>query len=360
MEHMQQTQHTLASPRSRTAHRRTAAVLSLALLCAGANTAGAQTIKGVLQGLGRMARPDSAARRGARTPSRPGTGGAVRLLSSSVDGPDTLTGRLLADTALAGVLPGVPCGARRSCVPGWDLRVVRVTLPGRAVPAARRCTVVTEIENRGRSAAPASEVRLCMTVGGALGGCQHAMLALDVLPVPALAPGATARLVYVAQLTDPNEYQGWTVVAEIDPDEATAEANRANNAGRSTPTDSRLPELQWLAVDLPPTATVGHPLRVTLRVRNKSAVATSEPTDLQFSGANSCPYPTPNEWGGGPNRLILPAIAPRQTLTMTVELSDAVRCPISNAPIHFEFDPDHARAWGPAHEQSISRTYVLR
>jgi len=121
---------------------------------------------------------------------------------------------------------------------------------------------------------------------------------------------------------------------------------------------------QWLAVELPSAVERGSPLAVTLRLRNTSAVAASRPTHVQFAGFVECGW-TPSEWGGGPNRVAVPALAPGQTLVLRVVAPDAAgRCSAQNPPrrgtLRLAVDPDRRALWGRGHESQIERTYDIR
>ena len=197
------------------------------------------------------------------------------------------------------------CGVARACVAGFDLRVLRVALPGPVVPAGARIVVTTEVENRGREAAPVSELRLCFAhLPQRAGGREM----VDAVPLPALGPGE--RVVVRHALELPTKDRGTSnraVTADVDPDHTLGERDVTNNAATSAPASSRLPTLQLLTIDLPANARAGAALPVTLAVRNTSAVAASPATDMQISGLLVCPIPNVQvTYGGGPYRLELP------------------------------------------------------
>lgn len=344
-----------------------------AILLAGALTgpalprvAPAQTIRGVLRGIGReldrAARPDSAAGR-SRSGTGVASGGALRIVEQRMEGSDSLAQRFALDTGLTVMRPAGACGVARACVAGWDLRVTRVALPGPLVPAGAQIVVTAEVENRGRQPAPPSELRVCFadnfvfSTGGAACGRQM----LDAVAVPALAPGARAVVRHAVELpTKDREVERWAIAAEIDPDSTLAERDRTNNAARSTETASRLPTLQLLTADVPGEGRAGTALPVTVRVRNTSTVATSAPTDLQLEGYAACnPGPMTN-WGGGPYRLAVPALAPRQSVVYRLLVPDAARCRASRASMSLRLDPDRRGRWGQGHEHDLHRSYSIR
>lgn len=321
----------------------------------------AQGLRGVLRGIEKATRPDSTTRRpGASAGGTVASGGALRIVEQHVDGSDSLAQRFALDTGVVRTPAAGACGVARVCVGGFDLRVLRVAVPGPLVPAGARIVVATEVENRGRLAAPVSELRLCV-VQVPQSHCGRMML--DAVPLPALAPGERVLVRHALELpTKDREASNWAVAAEVDPDHTLGERDVTNNAAVSTPTASRLPVLQLLTVDLPADARAGAAFPVTVAVRNTSTVASSPATDLQISGGLGCPSPIYQvTFGGGPYRLAVPALAPRQTATYRVLLPDAARChTTSPARLTLRLDPDQRGAWGPGQERELSRAYSVR
>lgn len=328
----------------------------------------AQGLRGLLRGIERATRPDSSTRRpaaatgtnGAGTNGAAASGGAIRIIEQHVDGSDSLAQRFALDTGVTRTAAIGACGVARACVPGWDLRVVRVALPGALVPAGARVVVTTEVDNRGRQQAPVSELRLCFAQLTQR-GCGRAML--DAIALPALGPGERVLVRHAIELpTKDRETSDWAVAAEIDPDHTLGEHDVTNNAAVSAPTSSRLPTLQLLTVDLPADARAGTPFPVTLAIRNTSTVASSPATEVQISGVLICPSPIYQlTFGGGPNRLAVPALAPRQTATYHVLVPDAGRCrTTSPARFTLRLDPDNRGAWGPGQERELTRAYSVR
>lgn len=321
----------------------------------------AQGLRGILRGIEKATRPDSTTRRpGASTGGTVASGGALRILEQHIEGSDSLAQRFALDTGLVRTPAVGACGAARTCVAGFDLRVLRVALPGPLVPAGARIVVTTEVENRGRIAAPVSEIRLCLVQ---LPQTSCGRMMLDAVPLPALGPGEHVVVRHALELpTKDRETTNWAVAAEVDPDRTLGERDVTNNAAVSAPTAGRLPTLQLLTVDLPTDARAGAALPVTLAVRNTSTVASSPATDLQISGGLGCPSPIYQvTFGGGPYRLAVPALAPRQTATYRVLLPDAGRChTTSPARLTLRLDPDQRGAWGPGQERELSRSYSVR
>jgi hypothetical protein len=276
---------------------------------------------------------------------------------------DTISASFTADTGVTRRLAAVPCGPKRACAPGWDLRVVRVTAPRGPVPTAGRFSVIVDVDNHGRVASPASELRVCTSFGDAR--CSSARgESVGVIDVPTLAPGETIRFAHVVLLTAPNETDGWSVVAQIDPDGTSGEVNQANNAGRSTPIATQLPALEWLAFEVPSVARAGTALPLTVRIRNKSVAATSAPVEVQFYGAvDRCPRAgmAPYTWGhDGPHRLMVPAIGPRQVVVLTLAVTDALACGLGEASITAVVDPDATRKWSASTEREIGRQFSVQ
>ena len=339
--------------------RRLLAGIAFASLGAVPHIAPAQSLRGFLRGVERATRSGSALR---DTTAHGASGGAVHVVEQHVDGSDSLAQRFALDTGLTAF--AAPCGATRACVPGWDLRVLRVALPGPIVPTGARVVVTTEVENRGRQPAPASELRICFSVRDPLGvperpACGRRML--DAVALPALAAGQHVVVRHAIELPiKDREAAHWTIDADIDPDNTLGERDRSNNGGRSAETSSRLPTFQILTLDLPADPRPGAPFPVTLAVRNTSTAASSPAVDLQLEGSRFCGGASGAEWGGGPNRVAVPALAPRQTVTYRLLVPDATRCRVSGATFVVRIDPDHRGAWGQGHEGQIRRTYTVR
>lgn len=182
---------------------------------------------------------------------------------------------------------------------------------------------------------------------------------LDAVALPALPPGTRAVVRHAVDLPNKTtEVEHWTMAAEVDPENTLGEHDRSNNAARSAETASRLPTLQILTADLPADPRVGAPFPVTLALRNRSTVATSPATDLQLEGSGYCP--AGGNWGGGPNRVALPALAPRQTVTYRLLVPDAAHCRMTQAAFAVRVDPDHRSAWGQGSERDLRRPYTVR
>jgi hypothetical protein len=157
------------------------------------------------------------------------------------------------------------------------------------------------------------------------------------------------------------ERSGLAAAADVDPDRVLGERT-ADAAAVSAPAATRLPVLQVLAVDLPADPRAGSAFPLTLAVRNASTVAPSPATELQLSGALTCGSPIFRlAFGGGPNRLAVPALAPRQTVTYRLLVPDAARCRTGRpAELVLHLDPDGRGAWGPGQERELRRPYAVR
>lgn len=346
-----------------------AGVLLLAVLTGPVlpQIASGQTIRGVLRGIGReldrAARPDSSSGRpsdGAGVAN----GGALRVVEQRIEGSDSLAQHFARDTGLTVVHSTGACGVARACVAGWDLRVTRVALPGPLVPVGARVVVTAAVENRGRQPAPAAELRLCVAQLP-LRGCGLVARgdARDAVALPPLGPGERVVVRHALALpVSDREASGIAAAAEIDPDRTLGERAGADNAAVSAPATTRLPVLQLLAVDLPADPRAGSAFPVTLAVRNVSTVAPSPATELQLSGALMCGTPRYQlTFGGGPHRLAVPALAPRQTVTYRLLVPDAARCrTVRPAQLTLALDPDHRSAWGPGQERELRRPYGVR
>ena len=356
--------------RTLAAARRAATLVSLSPPPLGAaaatviapQTALAQGLRGVLRSIDRATRPDSGAARPAASGTGVASGGALRVVDQQVTGSDSLAQRFAGDTGVTIARTSGACGVARACVPGWDLRVMRVTLPGPLVPTGAQVIVTTEIENRGRQPAPPSELRLCFGETKVFGvqqgsGCGRRML--DAVAVPGLAAGERVRVRHAVALpTNDHEAEGWTIAAEVDPDGTLGERDRSNNVARSAPTSSRLATLQFLSADATADGRVGAALPVTVSIRNTSTVSTSTATELQLEGYGGCT--ATGNWGGGPNRVAVPALAPRQTVTYHLLVPDAVRCRASQASMTLRLDPDRRGHWGQGNESDVRRSYTVR
>lgn len=295
--------------------------LSSLILCPGAmaQAAGAAdppprriggTVGKILDGLGRLGGTPAKGQPQGRVQGN-GTSAHAQLQvigTPTVSGGDTaLIARLHADTGTVRIAPSGPCGASRVCSPGWDLRVVSVTLPASEIGAHSFVPITVEVENRGRTASPVSEVQLCAGDPG-----RPCTAKLDLVPLPSLASGERLRVVRRTTSTDatgPLEVQ-----AIIDPDHATAEANRSNNTGSSIPFAVLEPALEFVAIDPQPESTAEGYETVTFAVRNPSTYVPSAPTKLLFQG----PFTGRNN--GALYTMDFPALAPRQILRTTVRV----------------------------------------
>jgi hypothetical protein len=280
-----------------------------------------------------------------------GTAPAVGAPGGAASAPDSGETRTRATT---------PCGTARLCVAGWDLRVVGVTLPDTLVGSGARVAAATVVENRGRLASPASEVRLCLN--GYLQACGRP---LATLPLPALASGERVRLAVPVAVADlpPTGDDRWTVAAVVDPDRATGEGDRTNNAGRSRPFALELPALQVLALEVPASVRRGaRALPVTVRVRNASLVAPSPATELQLGDdARSCHY----TWGNAAaTRVAVPALAPRQVWAASLvvrddHIGDTGCVDTDKNAVMVTLDPDERGRWAERHEKTAAREFTV-
>lgn len=354
------------SPCAHATRARLRTVLSAAALLAP-GAAHAQTFRKILRGLEKAAAgadTAAAARGAAGTASAAASGGALRIVEQRLEPAPGGAVRSAPDTGTTVLAPAAPCGPQRACAAGWDLRVVSVTLPGPEVPAGAPFVARVEVENRGRVAAPASEATLCLTRYTSE-ACAKPETVVAIVPLPTLGPGERAVIRRTAEVPERAlETQGWIVVAEVDREGATPEASRANNVGRSAAVAARLPALQFHTVELPEAPRVSAALPVTLRLRNTSAVAASRPTDLQLAGYVECGLSSA-AWGGGPNRVAVPAIGPGASFLLRVVAPDAAgRCsaqyPPRRATLKLAVDPDHRQHWSSGHEGQIERAYDLR
>ena len=142
-------------------------------------------------------------------------------------------------------------------------------------------------------------------------------------------------------------------LASIDPDNATREANRTNNAGATSAYTTVYPLLETVAFDLPsgfgPDGVLG-PL--TLRLRNPSFAAPSPATEVRFGGTLRRDGRSASPWGGTPESSIpIPALAPRQTYTVRFGvLADRSRCDNRvyrhpSASVRANIDPESHTRW---------------
>jgi hypothetical protein len=320
-------------------------------LAASPEVAGAQTIRGVLRQLEKATRPvDSTAGRGERNTEGTSSGGAIRVLSTTVEGEDTVSARFSADTGTRRTKATEACGPRRACVPGWDLRVLQVTVPGPLVPRGQPLHLTTVVENRGLAAAPATEVALCYSRG------QTCDARIDILPIPSLASGE--RLTFARYVKTGGQDRDGVVRVEIDLDRVTEASNRDNDAAVSAPFRTTSPELQWVALEVPPTLASGQAVPVRLRVRNKSTVAVSQSVEVQVAYASG--YCTYIGLEGSQYRFVLPTLGPRQTAVVTLRFVEPINpgC-VGDGKLFVKVDPDGRQVWGPSHEPTGERGFKV-
>lgn len=324
----------------------------------------AQGLGTIVRGIARAVHADTAvgtARQRGSGPAGPvASGGALRIVDQHVDGPDSLAHPIALDTGLTRVPAPGACGTARVCVPGWELRVLRVALPGPLVPARERVLVTTEVENRGRQPAPAAELRLCVPAL-AERGCHRTRL--DVVTLPALAPGerAVVRRAITWPVQD-RELADVRVVADLDQGHTPGAHDAAEHVATSAPAATRLPSLEILTLDVPADAGVGTAFPVVLVVRNTSSVAASPATELQLAGSMPCPAPVFHvEFGGAPNRVAVPELGPRQTARYRLLVPDAARCHTPGpARLTARLDPENRGVWSPGQERLVARGYSVR
>jgi hypothetical protein len=201
------------------------------------------------------------------------------------------------------------CGTARVCVPGWDLRLVSVRLPAAEVPRNVRVPVTLVVENRGRTAAPVSEVQICAEARTPCGAL------VASVPVPALGPGEQLRVVVPYQSPGSDDAL-IRLFALIDPDNATKESNRTNNAGQSEFAHTRRPSVVIAGIETPREVGPDGELPIVLRVRNPSAIIPAPATVVTLRGMyHSERYAGnwPKSWGGrGIGDVPVPRLLPGQ------------------------------------------------
>lgn len=323
-------------------------------LAATPAVAGAQTLRGLLRQLERATRPtDSTARQDAGNAGAGSSGSAIRVLSVTVEGEDTVSARFRGDTGMTRTKATAACGTQRACAPGWDLRVSQVTVPGQLVPRGRPLHLTIVVENRGRAEAPAAEAALCFSQGHV---CDER---IDIVPIPALASGE--RLTVARYVETGGQHRDGVVRVEIDPDRIAGTTNRDNDTGVSGRIRTVSPELQWVAIEVPAKVASGQLLPVRLRVRNKSTVAGSEPVEVQLGYVTTSCVGSVPVGGDSQHRVTLPALAPRQTAVVELQFLTPVKGDACwpNAKVHMAADPDGRQVWGPQHEPREERQFEV-
>lgn len=253
----------------------------------------------------------------------------IQLVGKPVlQGGDTaMAARFRLDTVTTRIASTSACGTARVCAPGWDLRLVSVTVPAAELPAQAAIPVTVEIVNRGRVSSPASEVQLCSGTPGAT--CQSE---LELIPLPPLASGERMHIVRHA-LTGSATDQPIVFSAVIDPDNSTGEVNRANNTAVSVPAKVAVPALEIVGLQPDAETAADGTIGVAVAIRNPSFNLPSPQTTIRFGDWMG-------EWGGNPlYSLDFPALAPRQVMGFNLRIFGATSTEGSGR-ISLSVDPD--------------------
>lgn len=236
----------------------------------------------------------------------------VVVLQSKIVG-GSATGPAQADSGSRRTPATTACGTGRLCAQGWDLRITRFVLDDSVFAPNGFLQSRVTIENRGSQRSEISEARICVASGAQCVG------EAAVLGIPALQSGEKLEIAQPIPSYSGNDVAPpYSVVATIDPDRATSEANRTNNEAmiRSVTLDTAVmsidnfdvpPNLRKSAVQLP----------VSITVRNSSKVATMSSRAVQFGG-----WCYGNRWGDVATRVKVPDLLPMQSWTAAIAIRD--------------------------------------
>lgn len=308
---------------------------TVTMLCMPA-VSSAQGIGGFLKKVGKAL--DEVSKQAA---ANPGLAGPPVVTGAAV--PDTFTQKLQVSVIPA---PG-PCGTARACVPGFDLRAVRVMLPAQAFAVDQNTVATVEIENRGRSASPPSELVVKRQYSNDQGG------RYDVPSVPA-GGKVIMRTPYRMGTEERDEY---SVVAQIDPDNATGEVNRDNNEIMSAPVRVELPAFEWLTVAAPSPVSSGSRIPLHIVIRNASRAANTPATDLTFGTYSSCSGLT--YLTASTTRVDVPPLAPHGTFDVTM-LVPTGTCSNQSVRYDAQIDVKNADTWSSRNRNAGSADVNIR
>ncbi len=300
---------------------------------------------------------------GGRMP--PGTGGSpaftgtagsphganIRIVRDfAFEAPDSVSSKFVeVAESVSNPVAGPACGTSRLCASGWDLRPVAVELPATTVPAGGVVPVTITVENRGAMASAISELQLCFQRNNGYARCEARITNLTLPPIPS---AASVRITATARL-DPAESSGLYIAAIVDPDQVTSEVNRDNNFLASDALTRELPALQWLQAEAVVLGEERKSVEITMRIRNKSVAARSLAAEVAVLTHYMC-----GTDGSSPYRFQLPALGPRQTVTVQLIVSHPIRAVCGNtANLRLNVDPDQKLLWGRAHEYQFVMDY---
>lgn len=290
------------------------------------------------------------------------SGGFLRIVGApALEGTDTMSARFNIDTGVT-LTPGkIPCGPRRACQPGWDLRLISISAPV-ALPVTLRIPTTIRIDNGGRVRSPASELQLCGTQLILGRACTKS---IELIPIPSLEPGETMELRRLVSFDHAG--QPFRLIGRIDPDKATGEKRAENNDGETGMIRPARAGLEWITFEAAQPYKAGQPLLFTLRLRNMSFIAPSEPTQFALTysaflcSVNDGTVARPHwdtkyeivagDYSKGGSRVDIPSIGPRQVLRLTLSAQDVLQCrSLKNIVASARVDPERRVEWADGHQ----------
>lgn len=258
-----------------------------------------------------------------------------------------------AATASVRRIPAVgTCGTSRVCAPAWDLRLVGLTLDDTVIAPTGQAVARMTVENRGKVASEASELRLCIA-----SAAQCVGEAAEVT-LPPLQSGERVEIVQpIKSYAGTDVPPPFTALVRIDPDRVTSETARGNNDA-SIKVRVEPPLLAIEAVDVVPVVqNHASQIPVNVIIRNGSSVAAAAAGTIQLSG--DCGG---SRWGDQATRVAVPALGPGERWSASVAVRHSVA--VTNVQ---KFDMPCSLSVGlsttadPAGQQSrVARNYVVK
>lgn len=221
------------------------------------------------------------------------------------------------------------CGTERACVPGFDVRVLRVTLPDSMYGLNASAVATIEVDNRGRRPSPAAE----LTVGGLDADAQR-------VAIPALPSGAHATVRMPVRM--PNRpLSGIKVSAALDEQSMTGDKYSDNNNAETRYVGIEAPHIVWERIDAPQTARGNSRAAVRAVVRNASQVANTQPTTLKIFSSVCQGVPA----SGEVTPINVPALAPGGTFSFVAMVPTGTGQSCNTVPYEAVIDGGDRQQW---------------
>lgn len=169
------------------------------------------------------------------------------------------------------------CGAQRVCVSGYDLRVLGVTVPDSVLGISTLAVATVSLDNRGRSASPASEMVVDFDGKNAV--------RVDLPSFPSGARASVRVPLQVPQHPDQNTH----VRAVLDPESIPGDKRSDNNETRSAGLRLEMAQFAWQKLTAPDTAQPNRFITLHATVKNASRAAITPAATVVIYNINYAP-----------------------------------------------------------------------